>query len=160
MHVVGDVAQLDHLEHVFVLFACAAHVKIVGGCASPRRHADPSNYPKERNAGGVRILERLVTYQVLPHRIEYSPAAVGNLRALAVGQQRTVLDSVDEQYQPALETRNRKPMRPNPIAPWELRIGVLCAFYEIKAAESVVRILAVGVKERDVVRTGGEVIRL
>lgn len=51
-------------------------------------------------------------------------------------------------------------MRPNPIAPWELRIGVLRDYYEIEAAESVVRILAVGVKERDVVRIGGEVIRL
>jgi hypothetical protein len=73
-----------------------------------------------------------------------------------------VLDSVDEQlrYQPGLETRNRKPMRPNPVAPWELRIGILRVYYDIEAAESVVRILAVGVKERNVVRIGGEVIRL
>ena len=73
-----------------------------------------------------------------------------------------VLDSVDEQlrFQPGLETRNRKPMRPNPVAPWELRIGILRVYYEIEAAETVVRILAVGVKERDAVRIGGEVIKL
>jgi mRNA-degrading endonuclease RelE of RelBE toxin-antitoxin system len=73
-----------------------------------------------------------------------------------------VLDSVDEQlrHQPGLETRNRKPMRPNPVAPWELRIGILRVYYEIEAAETVVRILAVGVKERDTVRIGGEVIKL
>jgi len=59
-----------------------------------------------------------------------------------------------------LETKNRKPMRPNPVAPWELRIGILRVYYEIEAAEPVVRILAVGVKERDVVRIGGEVIKL
>ena len=27
--------------------------------------------------------------------------------------------------EPTSETRNRKPMRPNPVAPWELRIGQL-----------------------------------
>jgi mRNA-degrading endonuclease RelE of RelBE toxin-antitoxin system len=99
---------------------------------------------------------------LLPYRIEYSPAAVEHLRALGAGQQRTVLDSVDEQlrFQPGLETRNRKPMRPNPVAPWELRIGILRVYYEIEAAETVVRILAVGVKERDAVRIGGEVIKL
>jgi hypothetical protein len=51
-------------------------------------------------------------------------------------------------------------MRPNPVAPWEPRIGTLRVYYEIEATESVVRILAVGVKDRDVVRIGGEVIRL
>jgi mRNA-degrading endonuclease RelE of RelBE toxin-antitoxin system len=51
-------------------------------------------------------------------------------------------------------------MRPNPVAPWELRIGILRVYYEIEAAEIVVRILAVGVKERDVVRIGEEVIKL
>ena len=40
-------------------------------------------------------------------------------------------------------------MRPNPVAPWELRIGILRVYYEIEAAETVVRILAVGVKERE-----------
>lgn len=46
---------------------------------------------------------------------------------LTVRQQRIVLDAVDRQlaHQPAVETRNRKPMRPNPLAPWELRIGNL-----------------------------------
>jgi mRNA-degrading endonuclease RelE of RelBE toxin-antitoxin system len=98
----------------------------------------------------------------LPYRIEYSPSAVEHLRALRVGQQRAVLDSVDEQlrHQPSLETKNRKPMRPNPVAPWELRIGTLRVYYEIEAAETAVRILAVGVKERDVVRIGGETIKL
>jgi hypothetical protein len=33
---------------------------------------------------------------------------------------------------PTLETRNRKPMRPNPIAPWELRIGHLRVYFEVE----------------------------
>ncbi len=51
-------------------------------------------------------------------------------------------------------------MRPNPVAPWELRIGILRVYYEVESAETVVRILAVGLKDRDVVRIGGEVIKL
>ena len=52
-------------------------------------------------------------------------------------------------------------MRPNPIAPWELRIGHLRVYYEVQEGpEPVVRVLAVGVKDRNVVRIGGEEIVL
>ena len=86
-----------------------------------------------------------------------------HLRLLSVPDQGTVLDAVDEQlaHQPTVETRNRKPMRPNPLAPWELRIGALRVYYEVKEEpELVVRVLAVGVKDRNVVRIGGEEIAL
>lgn len=64
-------------------------------------------------------------------------------------------------YQPTVETRNRKLMRPNPLAPWELRIGQLRVYYDVEEEpEPVVVILAVGVKERTVVRIGKEVIDL
>jgi mRNA-degrading endonuclease RelE of RelBE toxin-antitoxin system len=94
----------------------------------------------------------------LPYRIEYSPSALEHLRALKTFEARTVLDSVDQQLQhhPAAETRNRKPMRPNPLAPWELRIGNLRVYYEIDAVEGVVRVLAVGLKQRSLVRIGKE----
>jgi hypothetical protein len=39
-------------------------------------------------------------------------------------------------------------------------LAILRVYYEIEAAETVVHILAVGVKERDVVRIGKEVIKL
>jgi len=73
------------------------------------------------------------------------------------------LDTVDEQlvYQPMVETKNRKPMRPNPLAPWELRIGNLRVYYDVEDdPEPVVYIRAVGVKERNRVRIGKEVIEL
>ena len=68
-----------------------------------------------------------------------------------------ILDRVEEQieYQPAVETRNRKPMRPKPIAPWELRIGNLRVYYDIGGdPEYVVYIRAIGIKERNNVRIG------
>jgi mRNA-degrading endonuclease RelE of RelBE toxin-antitoxin system len=73
-----------------------------------------------------------------------------------------VLNAVDEQLQhePAVETRNRKPMRPNPLAPWELRVGDVRVYYEVDAAESVVHVLAVGIKDRNKVRIGKEYFEL
>jgi mRNA-degrading endonuclease RelE of RelBE toxin-antitoxin system len=99
----------------------------------------------------------------LPYHIEYSPDAEDHLRALAARQQAIILDIVDKQltHQPTFETRNRKPMRPNPIAPWELRIGDLRVYYDVEEEpEPVVYIRAVGVKERNRVRIGKEVIEL
>ena len=54
----------------------------------------------------------------MPYRIEYSPDAEDHLRGLTARQQAIVLDTVDVQlvHQPTVETRNRKPMRPNPIS--------------------------------------------
>ena len=52
-------------------------------------------------------------------------------------------------------------MRPNPVAPWELRIGDLRAYYDVsEAPEKLVYVRAVGIKEHNVVRIGGEVIEL
>src|SRR6267143_1355377 len=95
----------------------------------------------------------------LAYRIEYSPAAEEHLRAVTAGQRAIVFDSVEEQlvHQPAVETRNCKPMRPNPIAPWELRIGDLRVYYDIEhEPEAVVYVRAVGIKERNQVRIGSE----
>ena len=64
-------------------------------------------------------------------------------------------------HQPTVETRNRKPMRPNPVAPWELRIGNLRVYYDVEEEpEPTVFIRAVGIKERNRVRIGKEVIEL
>ena len=86
-----------------------------------------------------------------------------HLRALTAREQRIVVDAVEEQltYQPAVETLNRKPMRPNPIAPWELRVGHLRVYYEVyEEPGPFVLVLAVGVKDRTVVRIGREEIVL
>lgn len=46
-------------------------------------------------------------------------------------------------------------MRPNPLAPWELRIGTLRVYYDVEEdPEPRVLIRAVGIKERNRVRIG------
>jgi hypothetical protein len=77
----------------------------------------------------------------------------------------TILAAIDRQllHEPLRETRHRKPLRPNPIAPWELRVGQLRVFYEVIEAGTeggMVRILAVGRKRRNVLMIGGKEIRL
>ena len=52
-------------------------------------------------------------------------------------------------------------MRPNPVAPWELRIGSLRVYYDVEVEpELMVYVRAVGVKLRNRVRIGKEVIEL
>ena len=85
------------------------------------------------------------------------------LAALTARQRSTVLNAVERRLtnEPSKETRNRKPLKPNPVAPWELRVGALRVFYEVtEGPQAVVRILAVGIKVRDTLRIGGEELRL
>ncbi|HSN89027.1 MAG TPA: hypothetical protein VL025_19845, partial [Thermoanaerobaculia bacterium] len=100
---------------------------------------------------------------ILPYRIEYSPETIGHLKGLTAGQRTTVLDAVDEQlaHQPTVETRNRKPMRPNPLALWELRIGELRVYYDVDdKPHPTVYIRAVGIKDRNRVRIGNQEVEL
>jgi len=99
----------------------------------------------------------------LTYQIEYTDAAIEHLKFLTTRQQRTVLDTVDEQltYEPLVETRNRKPMEPNSLATWELRSGNLRVYYDVEEnTVSIVYIQAVGVKNRNQVRIGQEEIEL
>ena len=99
----------------------------------------------------------------MTYSIEYSPAAQEHLRSLTARQRSIVLDTADQQlaHEPATETRNRKPMRPNPLAPWELRIDDLRVYYDVQdEPEPKALIRAVGIKEHNVVRIGGEVVEL
>ena len=63
--------------------------------------------------------------------------------------------------EPLIETRNRKPLRPNPVAPWELRVSEMRVFYDVsEGPPQTVRVLAVGIKDRNILRIGGEEIQL
>jgi hypothetical protein len=95
-------------------------------------------------------------------RIEYVPATIAHLKASAARQQSIVLDEVAGHLSvdPIIETRNRKLMRPNPLAPSELRLGSLRILRRRHRAGTRRWVLAVGVKERNAVRIGKAVIKL
>ncbi len=99
----------------------------------------------------------------MPYTVEFAQSVERHLRVLTAREQTTVLNAIGRQllHEPLKETRHRKPLRPNPIAPWELRVGQLRIFYEVTGAESgVLRILAVGRKRRNVLVIGDKEIRL
>ena len=96
-------------------------------------------------------------------KVLYSPDTEEHLRALTARQRTTVMDGIDKRLgsQPTIETRNRKPMRPNHLAPWELRIGELRVYYDVQIEpEPIVFIRAIGIKEDNHVRVGGVIIEL
>jgi len=52
-------------------------------------------------------------------------------------------------------------MRPNPLAPWELRVTELRVYHDVTLEpEEIVTILAVGVKQRSRIIIGGEEVEL
>jgi mRNA-degrading endonuclease RelE of RelBE toxin-antitoxin system len=97
----------------------------------------------------------------LRYKIDYAGNAENHLAGFAARQRRIIADAIDVQlsHDPTVQTRNRKRMRPNALAPWELRIGGFRVYYDVTdQPEPVVQILAIGEKVHNRVRIGREVI--
>ncbi len=82
-------------------------------------------------------------------RVEIRDDALLDLRWLRAYGQRLILDAIEEQlpWEPEKETRNRKPLRPNDLAAWEMRIGNLRVFYDVHSETEEVIVKAIGWKE-------------
>jgi mRNA-degrading endonuclease RelE of RelBE toxin-antitoxin system len=97
------------------------------------------------------------------YTVEFAESVEDHLAALTARDRTTALAAIERQliHDPLKETKNRKPLRPNPIAPWELRVGDLRVFYEVTGTDTgVVRVLAVGRKRHNVLTIGDKEIRL
>ncbi len=94
----------------------------------------------------------------MPYRIAYYPDTHAHLRSLTARQRSIVFDEVEEQLTnaPKTATRNRKEMRPNSLASWELRIGDLRVYYDMDDVSETVIVVAVGIKRGNRVFIGGE----
>lgn len=91
--------------------------------------------------------------------IEFMPDAWEHLQDFSARNRTTVLAVIETQlrYEPHVQTRNRKPMRKNTLAGWELRIGKFRVFYDIETnGENIVYVIAIGVKQREQVFIGGK----
>jgi len=57
--------------------------------------------------------------------IAWTESALDDLRFFEKREQRIIADGIDEQlvHEPLTRTRNRKPLRPNSLAKWEVRLG-------------------------------------
>ena len=91
-------------------------------------------------------------------KIEFSGRALSHLKALKPFEQKLLLDGIDPQLtrEPDVPTRNRKQLRPNPLADWELRIGAFRVFYTIENSVVVVTVIAIGRKDHNTLIIEGE----
>jgi mRNA-degrading endonuclease RelE of RelBE toxin-antitoxin system len=86
-----------------------------------------------------------------------------HLRCLSARDRSTLLDAARRRlsHEPTVEDRNRKRLRPNPLAPWELRVGHLRLYFDVEEdPRRVVTIQAVGFKDRSRLLIGGEEVKL
>jgi mRNA-degrading endonuclease RelE of RelBE toxin-antitoxin system len=95
--------------------------------------------------------------------IEFAKSVKKQIRQLTADKRALLIDAIEKQlsYEPMIETRNRKPLRPNPIAPWELRVENMRVFFEISSEEpNVVHVLAVGEKKGNKLMIAGKEVQL
>lgn len=95
-------------------------------------------------------------------KIELTQEAIDDLRSWHVHDRQQIVDSIERQlgHQPTQITRNRKRLRPNQLAEWELRIGSFRVFYDVDVAGNRVKIEAVGRKEGNRLFVHGQEYRL
>ena len=102
-----------------------------------------------------------------PYDISYDEATKEHLAAIDAKHHSLIRAKIEEQlqFEPAKETRNRKPLRqPAPFeATWEIRFGPKNCFrvlYGIDEENREVQIQAIGLKEWNRLIVGGEEVEL
>ena len=93
--------------------------------------------------------------------VELTHSAERDLAYYTKYEQRIIVKSILKHLQvdADIQTKRRKQLRPNPLAPWELRIGDYRAFYEIEEGRNV-NVIAIGHKEHDDLFIRGEEVDL
>ena len=86
--------------------------------------------------------------------LQFSRNAIDDLNVFKKFEQKLILDAIPEQLasEPLTETRNRKPLRANELAQWELRVDRFRVFYDVDADGQVVSIKAIGWKDHNILR--------
>jgi mRNA-degrading endonuclease RelE of RelBE toxin-antitoxin system len=102
-----------------------------------------------------------------PFSLVFAPIVHAHLGAIDAKYDSLIRQKIKEQltFEPDVETKNRKPVRPPAAfnAEWELRFGQnnrFRVFYQIDNQNREVRIVAVGVKDRNHLTIGGEEVTL
>ncbi|MCI0489452.1 MAG: type II toxin-antitoxin system RelE/ParE family toxin [Blastocatellia bacterium] len=96
------------------------------------------------------------------YQIELTEEASEDLHYYAAFERKIIVSEIKTQltYQPSVETKNRKKLRSNPIATWELRSGKYRVFYEVDDDARMVSVVAVGHKEHNKLFVKGEEVQI
>ena len=80
--------------------------------------------------------------------ITFTSKAVEDIRWFKKVERKKILAKLVSQlsYEPAIETRNRKRLRPNKLAEWELRLDRFRVFFDMDPENRLIRVEAVGYK--------------
>lgn len=94
--------------------------------------------------------------------LDFTESAIEDLRYFRKTEQNLILDNVEQQLlqEPLEITKNRKPLRPNDISAWELRIDKYRVFYDVNVEDNLVIIKAVGWKEHNQLFIRGKELNL
>jgi mRNA-degrading endonuclease RelE of RelBE toxin-antitoxin system len=89
--------------------------------------------------------------------IIFTPSALDDIDWFRKIDRTTIFDRIEEQllHEPSTETRNRKKLRPNEVAEWELRIGEYRVFYDVDSETNTVEVKMVGQKVHNVLLVRG-----
>jgi mRNA-degrading endonuclease RelE of RelBE toxin-antitoxin system len=81
--------------------------------------------------------------------IRFSEDAERHLKGFSARDRRIIVAAVEEQlaHQPHVPTRNRKQLRPNALAAWELRVQQFRVLYNVDQDIVTVFVIAIAVKE-------------
>jgi mRNA-degrading endonuclease RelE of RelBE toxin-antitoxin system len=92
------------------------------------------------------------------YKISFTESALEDLAWFKKKEQNEIRDGIYEnlEYEPTVETRNRKKLRPNETAEWELRLGKFRVFYDVDTAVRIVAIEAIAEKKGNALFFQGE----
>ena len=90
--------------------------------------------------------------------IEFTTDAIDDMHSFRKHERKYIFEEVEIQleYQPIEETRNRKKLRPNQLAEWELRMDRFRVFYDVDTEKQRVIIEAIGYKRGNQLFIRGE----
>jgi mRNA-degrading endonuclease RelE of RelBE toxin-antitoxin system len=96
------------------------------------------------------------------YQIEVTEDAKVDLSHYTAFERKIIVSQIRDQLsdEPRIETKNRKKLRDNPVAAWELRIGKFRIFYEVRDAGQTVIIVSVGHKDHNVLVIRGKEVQL
>jgi len=99
---------------------------------------------------------------VAAYQIEMTEVARSDLSTYSAAERKLIVSEIRGQlmHQPTAITRNRKALRDNSIARWELRVGKFRVFYEVDEENRTVVVVAVGHKEHEKLMIRGEEVQL
>jgi len=72
-------------------------------------------------------------------QISFTPEAIEDLRWFIKVDRKSIMEEIETQllHEPSTETRNRKRLRPNQLAEWELRSGGFRVFFDVERGSAL-----------------------